>query len=50
LADLLVEPGNKRLIGFLPIVMVPVEDAGRSFQQRLLPCLDLAGMDLVSCG
>jgi len=47
LANLLVEPGEKGLIALLALVVVPIEDAGRPFQQGLLPGLDLAGMDLV---
>ena len=43
LADLLVKPGDKGVIGLLPLVLLPVEDIGRSSQQCLLPCLDLAG-------
>ena len=50
LADLLVEPGNKGVIGLLPFALVPVEDAGRSFSQGLLPCLYLPGMHLVPGG
>ena len=50
LADLLVKPGDKGVIGLLPLVLLPVEDIGRSSQQCLLPCLDLAGMDLVPGG
>ena len=50
LADLLIEPGNKDRIALLAFVLVPTKDAGRSFQQGLLPGLDLPGMDLVAGG
>ncbi len=33
LTDLLVEPGHKGVSGLLPFVLVPTEDADRSFQQ-----------------
>ena len=48
LADLLVEPSDEDRIALLAFVLVPIKDAGRPFQQGLLPSLDLAGMDLVS--
>jgi len=44
LADLLVEPGDGGGVPILALVLVPVKDAvenaGRSFHQRLLPSLD----------
>ena len=48
LADLLVEPGDKNLIGLMTFIPIPTEDTGRSFQQGLLPGLDLTGVYLVS--
>ncbi len=49
-ADLLVRPGRQGrvILGFL--VLAVAEDAGGSFDERLLPSLNLAGVDFVPGG
>ena len=50
LPNLLVEPGDESFLVLADLVLVSAEDIGRSSQQRLLPRLNLAGMDLVPGG